>query len=122
VTVVCFGGIGLELEKSAALLLQDELYLDIFYPLHVSGCSIQPIIDSVQETGRLLFVEEGTEVATLSAEYLRRFITGWRRANLPKMKFVAAKECPIPAASDLEKQVLPGADEIYAALLDLYDE
>jgi 2-oxoisovalerate dehydrogenase E1 component len=122
ITVVSFGGIGLEVEKAAKMLLSDEIYLDIFYPLHINGCSLEPIVESLEETGRLLFVEEGPDTGTLSAELMRRVIRAWRGSGLPKFGFVAAKERPIPAASYLEKQVLPGVREIHAALLEIYDE
>jgi 2-oxoisovalerate dehydrogenase E1 component len=122
VTVVCFGGIGVELEKAATLLLEDEIFLDIFYPLDIGGCSVEPMLESARETGRVLFVEEGTDTGTLGAELARRMSIRLPRGAHPAMRFVAARERPIPSATYLEQQVLPDDRRIYAALLDVFDE
>lgn len=120
VTVVCFGGIGLEVESAADALSEDDICLDIWYPLHINGSSVQPIAESVRRTGRLLFVEEGTDAGTLSTEYFRRILEAAQLEQMPAFKFVAAESRPIPAASYLERQVLPGLREIYDAVLDLH--
>jgi 2-oxoisovalerate dehydrogenase E1 component len=122
VTAVCFGGIGLELEKAMKRLSADEIFVDVYYPLAITGCDVSAIAESAQSTGRLVFLEEGSHSGGLSAEYLRRILSAWRSDTLPKLRFVAASDCPIPAAAHLEQQVLPGMEEIYAAIVDLYDE
>jgi pyruvate/2-oxoglutarate/acetoin dehydrogenase E1 component len=77
-----------------------------------------PLTSSLQRTGRLLTIEEGTytlgwgaEVVARSAEALGPQLKAARR--------LAARDLPVPASGPLEAVVLPGVDEIVRAGVEM---
>ena len=76
----------------------------------------ETIIESVQKTGRAVVIEEGyktagvgAEVAAVIAEHCLEYLNG-------RIIRVAAEECPIPAAMQLERTVLPDVNKIIKAI------
>ena len=124
VTVISFGGVGTEVEKVAALLVPEEINLDIFFPLHVSDFQVTPMLESICQTRRLLFVEEGTYGLGLSAQYfveIMRRLPSAARADL-QFRIVSSLGKPLSAAKYLEAQVLPSQKRIWEGVMDLYEQ
>lgn len=123
VTVISFGGIGLEVERAARTLIDEEINLDIYYPLHVSAFEVDAMIASIEKTLCLILVEEGTPGMNLSSQYLLeifRRISNSARAGL-KFRVITAVDRPIPAAKYLEEQTLPNWVKIKDQILVLYE-
>lgn len=102
-----------EMARQAQLKLafEEELFCELVVPTRLSPFALQPLVDSVSKTGRVLLVEEGTrslgwgaEVAALLAETLGD--------KLKQVKRLAALETPVPAAVSLEKVMLPQQEDI----------
>jgi pyruvate dehydrogenase E1 component beta subunit len=79
------------------------------------------IVESVRKTGRAIVVEEacvtggvGAEVAALIAEHCMDVLEA-------PIRRVGAADVPIPSSPELEKHVLPQADDIVRAVRDVMD-
>lgn len=106
-------GYSAEMARQAQLKLafEEEIFCELIVPTRLSPFALQPLVDSVSRTGRVLLVEEGTrslgwgaEVAALLAEALGD--------KLKQVKRLAALETPVPAAVSLEKVMLPQQEDI----------
>jgi pyruvate dehydrogenase E1 component beta subunit len=106
------------LAREAALKLayEREIFVELIVPTLLTpfDSPMQPILESVRRTQRLLVVEEGTlslgwgtEVLARAAESLGTRLKAARR--------VAAQEGPVPASMVLEKNALPDIDDIVHA-------
>jgi pyruvate/2-oxoglutarate/acetoin dehydrogenase E1 component len=96
------------------LAYEQEIFCELVIPTLLAPCSIQPALDSLKRTGRLLVVEEGTLTLGWGAEILARTSEALGPA-LKAGRRVAAREVPVPASGSLEDQVLPGVADIAAA-------
>jgi pyruvate/2-oxoglutarate/acetoin dehydrogenase E1 component len=106
-----------ELARQAQLKLafEEEIFTELIIPTRLSPFTLQPLIDAVLRTGKVLLIEEGTrslgwgaEVAALLAETLGD--------KLKQVKRLAALETPVPAAVTLETGMLPQQEDIEALL------
>ena len=122
-TVVALGSAGLLLESVMNKFTDEEVYLDIFYPLDMNSQGlIEMISQSLKETRKILFIEEGTPVHNLSdfilAEISKRVSSDFTFHS----KSISAKAMPLPASTYLERQVLPTTLDIENAVWELFDE
>lgn len=105
-----------DLARQAALRLayEYEIFVELVIPTQIAPLNVEPILDSLHRTNRLLTVEEGTqplgwgtEVMAQAAESLGTPLTSAKR--------LAARSHPIPASGPLEVAALPGIDDIITA-------
>jgi 2-oxoisovalerate dehydrogenase E1 component len=120
VTVVSIGGVGLPLETAVRRLSEEEVYLDVFYPLRMDFQELRVLQSSLGRTGKLLVLEEGTQTLNLASEYTKRLVCGTEGRTLV-CRTLSALDLPLPSAKYLENQVIPGTESIVRAVLDLYD-
>lgn len=115
ITIVSYGYMG-ELARSAQLRLayEREIFADLVLFTELLPPDPRLLMENLASTRRLLTVEEGTRTLGWGAEIGSRTIE-----KLPgtRLKRVAAKDMPVPAAQTLETAMLPGVDEIIAAAL-----
>ena len=70
------------------------------------------ILDSVARTGRLVTLEEGHFTGSVGSEVISRVsLAGFALLKAPPLK-IAAPECPIAYAKNLENAMLPSAETI----------
>lgn len=121
ITVVAFGRMTVLAERVAqALHEREEIGLELIMPLQVSPLELQPIIDSVLRTGRLLVVEEGASGFDLASEVIAGVCIGVGGQSV-RARRIGAQPVPIPSAAELERRVLPSEADIQAACLELFD-
>jgi 2-oxoisovalerate dehydrogenase E1 component len=121
VTIVCYGGMLPEVERSVDLLFEEhEILCEIICPVQLYPLNIWPILDSLQRSGRLLLVEEGLSYAALSAEILAQ-IAESQPQLLGRTHRLASRRHPIPSSGPLEKETLPSTKSITQAVLNLID-
>lgn len=122
ITVLAFGRMSREVEVAAEALREEEIELDIFYPTYIDTLEIiETIHDSFEETRRLLIVEEGTVTLGLGSEIIARYCECHGKSHSYHMRHLAAAERPIPAARYLEEQTLPSQEDVYNAIVELFD-
>ena len=105
-----------ELARQAQLELayEFEIFSELIIPTRIAPFNTQMLIESVYHTHRLLAIEEGTRTLGWGAEILAQVaeVGGLRLDNARR---IAAADSPIPAASRLEAEALPGISDITQA-------
>jgi 2-oxoisovalerate dehydrogenase E1 component len=122
VTVVAFGRMSLLAEQVAAELVAEEVALELLFPLSISPLDLRPLRESVNRTGKLVVIEEGSAHFDLSSEVLAAAVEGYRGTGYLRVRRIAAQARPIPSALALELEVLPSAAQLRTACLELFDE
>ncbi|MGD0259764.1 MAG: thiamine pyrophosphate-dependent enzyme [Verrucomicrobiota bacterium] len=119
VTIVCYGGTLPEVEQAAARLFDEyEIVAEIICPVQLYPLNLNPIMESVKRTGRLLLVEEGLSFAAFGAEVVAALCERAPGA-LARVHRLASGCRPIPASGPLEKQLLPNPETIIKAACNL---
>jgi pyruvate/2-oxoglutarate/acetoin dehydrogenase E1 component len=118
-TIAAYGYMA-ELARQAVhqLAYEQEIFCELVIPTLLSPCSIQPFLDSLKRTGRLLVAEEGTLTLGWGAEILARTSEALG-VGLKACRRVAAQEVPVPVSGPLETNVLPGVAELVSAAIHL---
>jgi pyruvate/2-oxoglutarate/acetoin dehydrogenase E1 component len=105
-----------EMARQAQLKLayESEIFTELIVPTCLSPFDIALLRTSVDQTGRLLTIEEGTRTLGWGAEILARIAED--NTHMISASRVAALDLPVPAAPALEKDVLPQVEDIIAAV------
>jgi len=81
--------------------------LTTLYPMDT-----ETILHSVAKTGFLVTVEEGTFSGSIGSEVISRTaLAGFKMMKKGPLK-IAAPECPIPYAKNLENAMMPSPEEV----------
>lgn len=120
-TIVTYGQMSeLATEAAEELLMEEELYAEVVILSSLQPLDIDPILESLARSGRLLVCEEGTSTAGVSAE----IITAVTQRGFSDLKAapgrVGALEFPIGNARSLEEVILPQVKEILEAAQRLF--
>jgi 2-oxoisovalerate dehydrogenase E1 component len=111
-TIVAYGGMTEEVEAAVKqAFLEDEVLAEVLVPTMIYPLDLEPILESVSKTRRLLVVEEGQGFAGFGAEVLASCSERLRGALLATARVCAAAH-PIPCSRELEKLALPDASAV----------
>ena len=115
-TIVAYGKMVHEALRAAEILAtDDEVEAEVIDLRSVRPIDVPTVIDSVRKTNRALVVEEGWPVANIGAQLVDDIQReAFDELDAPIAR-VAGLDVPMPYARNLEKQVLPSADDILAA-------
>ena len=116
-TIVTFGGmVPYALQAAESLLLEDETYADVVVVSELSPVDLGAVRTAVERSHRCIFVEEGTLTGGVGAEWSSRIQSElWPILEAPVLR-VATPDTIIPCAKDQEDALLPGRDQIIAAV------
>ncbi|UCE00107.1 MAG: alpha-ketoacid dehydrogenase subunit beta [Chloroflexota bacterium] len=115
-TFVTYGYMAeLSLQAALQLAYQDEIFVELIVFTQIAPLQMQPIIDSVNRTNKLLVIEEGTYTLGWGAEVLARSVELLSGKILSASR-VASSDNPIPASLTLESAVLPNVGDIVQAV------
>jgi len=118
-TILAYGGSMPEAEKAVDRLFEEhEIVAEVICPTQLYPFDPRPVAESVARSGRLLVVEEGLAFAAFGAEAIAQVIERAPGA-LKKVRRLASPTHPIPSCGPLEKAVLPGAEHIVAAGVEM---
>lgn len=119
VTIVCYGGMLPEAERALDRLFEEkEVVAEIVCPTQIYPLWVEPILESVKASRRLLVVEEGQLFCGFGAELLASIHQAC--GDIPVvMRRHGAKLHPIPSSRPAEAASLPDANSIYRECLDL---
>jgi len=116
VTIVTYGAMTEIVEKAMAVCFeQDEVLAEYLVPAQIAPLRIEPIVESVRRTGRLVVAEEGTMPWGFGAEVVAR-VSEAVAATPPRCARVGAHHLPIPCARPAEEAVLPDIDRVVEAV------
>lgn len=118
-TVTAYGYMA-ELARQAQLRLayEHEVFVELVVPTSLTPFPCEPLLASLERTGRLLAVEEGTRHLGWGAEVLARSVEALG-GHLRHARRLAARDLPVPASRPLEEAVLPSVEDIICACLEL---
>ncbi len=121
-TVVSLGLMLHRVLEAAAKLAEEGISVEVIDPRTVSPLDTATILNSVAKTGRLLVVEEsfapcglGAEIAAQMAEH------GFDELDAP-IRRLNGLHSPTPYSPPLEAAVVPGTEQIAAAIRNLHAE
>jgi pyruvate/2-oxoglutarate/acetoin dehydrogenase E1 component len=119
-TLACYG-YNFELVRQAAieLLMEREIFCEIALFSQLSPFELDPLLDSLARTRRLLTVEEGGLTLGWGAEILARVAERSDDFNRYTLRRVAALDLPIANSKPLEDAILPSVEAIIHAALEL---
>ncbi|MBN2178758.1 MAG: dehydrogenase [Deltaproteobacteria bacterium] len=111
-------GVGVSLE-AATILEKEGISVEV-----IDLCTLYPmdnetLLQSIKKTGRLVTVEEGTCTGGIGAEVIARAATAGFGVLKSAPVRIAAPECPIPYAKNLETVMLPAPDRIAEAIVKI---
>jgi pyruvate/2-oxoglutarate/acetoin dehydrogenase E1 component len=121
-TIAAYGYMA-ELGRQAILRLayEQEIFAELVVVTQLAPFEIEPILESSRHSRRLLVIEEGTLTLGWGAEILARASESLGPA-LQKVQRLAALDLPVPASGPLELQVLPGVDEIFRTVRQMFSQ
>jgi pyruvate/2-oxoglutarate/acetoin dehydrogenase E1 component len=96
--------------------------VEVWNPYVLQPLSIDPIMESIQKTGRLLVVQECGETEGLGDRIISLVIRKGMSSLKCRPKLVASPDVPVPFAPELESDTRPNADKILAAIKELLAE
>ena len=117
---ICAYGYMAEMARQAVLKLayEHEIFCELVVPTMLAPFEPQPLVESVQRTGNLLVVEEGTLSFGWGAEIIA-VCSEAPGLRLGSARRLAARETPVPASSALEASTLPDPDSILNSCLEI---
>ncbi len=117
---ICAYGYMAELARQAILKLayEHEVFCELFVATQLAPFQPQSLVKSLQRTGNLLVVEEGTRSFGWGAEVLA-VCSEAPGLRLRSARRLAARETPVPASSTLEASTLPDVDSIVNSCLEI---
>ncbi len=122
VTVVALARMVHLAESVAQTLEKEGVSVEIIDPRTVSPLDTEIILQSVAKTGRLLIVDEPPAQYGFSAEIAARVAdAGFDNLDAP-IRRLTGTFCPTPYSPSLESVVVPGPDQISAAIRELIQE
>ena len=112
VTLVCYGGMLPETETAAVNLFDEhDIVAEIVCPTQLYPLDLTPILETVARTKRLVVVEEGQSFAAFGAEVITALVEHLPMTGLVVRRVAPAPRC-IPSSGPMEREHLPGADDI----------
>jgi 2-oxoisovalerate dehydrogenase E1 component len=102
--------------EAAGILAAQGIEVEIIDLVTLYPLDHETLLDSVSRTRGLVTLEEGTATGGIGAEVISRVcLAGFRMLKRPPLR-LAAPECPIPYAKNLENAMMPDPRKIAAAV------
>jgi len=119
VTILCYGGMLPDVEKAMEVLFDEhEVVCEVICPLQLYPLNLGPVAESIRQTKKLVVVEEGLSFAAFGAEVAAEMLER-EPGTLKVFRRLSSPRLPIPACAPLEKQLLPGLEQIVATALEV---
>jgi len=119
VTVVTYGGLTDVVEQALEpLVREEELDFDFFILTQLSPLHLEDVIASVERTGCLVTIEEGPQAFGIGSEICARVSERLPGRPLKSVR-VGARDLPIPSSRHQERRVLPGREDVVAAVMQV---
>lgn len=117
-TVLCYGEILEDVEKAIELAFdEEEIICEIICPSQINPIHIEPILESIHKTQRLLTVEEGSNIAAYSSEIAARLMQ--ENIHLKAFGRIANNEI-IPSSFHAELDTIPNSNSIFEKIKETY--
>lgn len=122
VTVVALARMVVFAEKAIDAVAKDGITCDLIDPRTVSPLDADTILESVENTGRLVVVDESPPRCSIAADIAAVVASrGFRSLRAP-VQIVTAPHTPVPFARELERAYVPSPGRIEAAIRQVFKE
>ena len=118
-TVVAIGRMVSFAEKALDALAKDGITCDLIDPRTTSPLDAETIIESVENTGRLIVIDESPPRCSVAADIVAIVSSGAFDALKAAPQMVTAPHSPVPFSATLERAYVPGPARIEAAIRKL---
>lgn len=115
-TVVALGRMVVFAEKAIDALTRQGITCDLIDPRTTSPLDSETIIESVENTGRLVVVDESPPRCSVAADIVALVTQEAFRSLKAAPRMVTAPHAPVPFAPTLERAYVPGPQKIEAAI------
>jgi pyruvate dehydrogenase E1 component beta subunit len=115
-TIVAFGAMVPRAMQAADRLAKDGIRVTVIDPRTTSPLDEEAILDSVDETGRLVVVDESPPRCSLAADVAALAASQAFDALKAPVGMVTCPHTPVPFAPNLEDAYMPSAEKIEAAV------
>jgi len=119
VTIVALGRMVSFAEKAADMLAAQGIGCDVIDPRTISPLDEEAILDSVEQTGRLVVVDESPPRCSLATDITALVAEKAFTSLKAPPKMVTAPHTPIPFSRELERAWLPSPEKVEAAVRDV---
>jgi len=116
VTVVAIGRMVVFAEKAIDAAAKDGITCDLIDPRTTSPLDEETILESVENTGRLVVVDESNPRCSVAADICAIVAEKGFRSLKAAPRMVTAPHSPVPFARELERAYVPGPAKIEAAI------
>jgi len=122
VTVVALARMVVFAEKAIDGVQKDGITCDLIDPRTTSPLDIDTILESVENTGRLVVVDESPPRCSVASDIAAQVASkGFRSLKAP-IQIVTAPHSPVPFARELERAYVPSPQRIEAAIRKVMQE
>ncbi len=115
-TVVAVGRMVVFAEKAIDQLARQGITCDLIDPRTTSPLDSETIVESVENTGRLIVVDESPPRCSVAADIVALVTQEAFRSLKAAPRMVTAPHAPVPFAPALERAYVPGPQKIEAAI------
>jgi pyruvate/2-oxoglutarate/acetoin dehydrogenase E1 component len=116
VTIVAFGRMVSFAEKAADALAEHGIGCDVIDPRTTSPLDEEAILDSVEQTGRLVVVDESPPRCSMATDIVALVSEKAFTSLDAPPQMVTAPHSPVPFSKELERAWVPSPDSITAAV------
>jgi pyruvate dehydrogenase E1 component beta subunit len=116
VTIVALGRMVTMAKQAADILAKDRIECEIIDPRTTSPLDIDTIMESVENTGRLVVVDEAHPRCSMATDIAAVVAQDAFDSLEAPVQMVTAPHTPVPFSPALEDLYLPNADKIVAAV------
>jgi len=121
VTIVALGRMVSFAEQAAAELAGSGIEAEVIDPRTVSPLDLDTILESVENTGRLVVVDEASPRCNVATDISAQVASEAFGALSAPIKMVSPPHVPVPFAQSLEDAYIPSAQDIVNAVKTVTD-
>lgn len=118
-TVVAFGAMT---ELVQSIILNNNYSVELWNPFILNPLDLNPIMDSVAKTGKLLVIQESGETAGIGDKVISKISSQVFDKLKAAPVLISAPDLPVPFAKELETFYLPGQDRIRQTIASMIGE
>lgn len=111
-TLISYSYMTVEAQAAASVLEQEGISVDLLDVQMLNPLDDQMIIESAQQTGRVIIVSENNRSGSVAAEIACRIFENVYDYLDAPIERITLPDIPVPASSALEHAVIPGKQEI----------
>jgi pyruvate dehydrogenase E1 component beta subunit len=116
VTIIAIGKMVKLAEEAADNLAKDGIFCTVIDPRTISPLDEETILEEVEETGRLVVVDESYPRCSLAADISSIVAEKAFKSLKAGIQKVTPPHCPVPFAPELEDLYIPTVEDIEAAV------